>query len=412
MENRTSKPLLIFILGCMTALSPFSIDMYLPAFQSIADQFQTTVAHVSLSVSSYFVGLSFGQLFYGPLLDRFGRKRPLYAGLFLYILASVGCLFSSSTDMLIIWRFVQALGGCVAGVGSMAMVRDLFSLKESAKVYSLLILILGTSPLLAPTIGGFLSSAFGWKFVFLVLAFFGCTLLFVIRFFLTESHQPDPTVSLKPIPIAQDFLQVLKNPQFFFFVISGAIGFSGLFVYIVGSPIIFLQKFQVSSESYGMIFAIVATGMILASQLNVTLLKKFSNRQILFCGVLGQMIVGFLLMLGTWSGHLGLPTTVALLFIFMGFFGITNPNAGALALEPFSANAGRAAALMGFLQMGTGSIASTSIGLLELSEMLPIVTIMALTSTIAFVVLSYGLRILPPPSTQMESSAAAKPLAH
>lgn len=407
MQNHTQKPLLILILGCMTALSPFSIDMYLPAFQSIADQLNTTVAQVSLSVSSYFIGLSFGQLFYGPVLDRFGRKRPLYAGLSLYILASLGCLLVQSTEALIAWRFIQALGGCVAGVGSMAMVRDLFSLKESAKIYSLLILILGTSPLLAPTIGGFISSAFGWKFVFVTLAVFAAVLMFVIRFYLQESHQPDPTVSLRIIPIAQDFLEVLKNPQFYVFVFSGAIAFSGLFVYVVGSPIIFLQTFKVSSEIYGVIFAVVATGMIGASQLNVVLLKRYTNRQILYGGVLGQMIVGSILTFGTWTGFLGLYGTVAMLFLFMGFFGVTNPNAGALALAPFSTNAGRAAALMGFLQMGVGSVASMSIGLLNLSQMLPIVAIMATTSAIAFVILTIGLRQIPQQEIQAEAMAVA-----
>lgn len=390
-----NKSLLILILGCMTALSPFSIDMYLPAFQSIAADFGTTVARVSLSLSSYFIGLSFGQLFYGPLLDRFGRKRPLYFGLGIYILASLACLLSSSTESLVAWRFIQALGGCAAGVGSMAMVRDLFTVKESAKVYSLLILILGASPLLAPTIGGYLSAAFGWHSVFITLALMASLLLTVIRFFLAESHTPDPTVSLRLKPNLIGFLEILKNPQFYTFVVSAAVGFSGLFVYLAGSPVIFLETYKVSGQIYGWIFAIVATGMIGSSQLNVYLLRHYSNQQILFCGMLGQVIISLMLCLAVALGWVGLWGTVALLFLFMCCFGLTNPNAGALALAPFAHNAGRASALMGFLQMGTGALASTSIGVLGINQMIVIVAIMAGTSALALTILVVGLKRIP-----------------
>jgi len=389
---RRNHIILILILGSMTALSPFSIDMYLPAFQAIASDFSTTVARVSLSLSSYFVGLAVGQLFYGPLLDRYGRKRPLYVGLVVFILASLCCLFAKSTEALVAWRLIQALGGCVAGVASMAMVRDLFTIKESAKIYSLLILILGVSPLLAPTIGGYLSVEFGWHSVFLVLALMALVLLLAIRFFLKESHIADPSVSLRIVPIFKGFAEIIKNPQFYTYVFSGAVAFSGLFVYLAGSPVIFLETFKVSAQVYGWIFAIVASGMILASQLNVVFLKRFSNQQVLRTALTAQFLVGCSLCVGTWMGVLGLFGTVAMLFLFMGSFGLTNPNGGALALAPFSKNAGRASALLGFLQMGAGALASTSIGLLGISEMLPVVGVMAGTSFLGLVILHWGTR--------------------
>src|ERR1700749_2219104 len=148
---------LVLILGTLIALSPFSIDMYLPAFQDIARSLHTTTAQVDLSLSSYFIGLAFGQLLYGPLMDRFGRKRPLYFGLALYIVVSVGCFTASSINMLIALRAVQALGSCAAGVASIAMVRDIFPVKDNAKVFSLLILVLGASPMIAPTVGSYLT---------------------------------------------------------------------------------------------------------------------------------------------------------------------------------------------------------------------------------------------------------------
>lgn len=390
MNTNKNKSLLIFILGCMTALSPFSIDMYLPAFQAIAAEFGTTVARVSLSLSAYFVGLAGGQLFYGPLLDRFGRKRPLYAGLALYIIASLCCLLSKTTETLIVWRVLQAVGGCVAGVGSMAMVRDLFSMKESAKVYSLLILILGVSPLLAPTIGGFLSAKFGWQSVFIVLATMGVLLLFAVRFLLIESHNPDPTVVLKLGPIFKSFHEILVDPRFYTYTISGAVAFSGLFVYLAGSPVIFLETYKVGPTTYGWIFAFVAAGMIIASQFNVLLLRKFSNEELFKRAMISQSIVGVILSFGVYFDWLSLYPLIFVLFLFMGSFGLTNPNAGALALAPFSQNAGRASALLGFLQMGIGAVASMVVGFMGISRVLPIVVTIALTSILGLIILLWG----------------------
>lgn len=394
-----NRSLLILILGLMTALSPFSIDMYLPAFQTIADDLGTSVARVSLSLSSYFIGLSGGQLFYGPLLDRFGRKPPLYVGLCIYILASLFCLFAGSVDSLIVWRLIQAVGGCAAGVASMAMVRDLFPVKESAKIYSLLILILGASPLLAPTTGGYLTTLFGWQSVFMVLAGMATLLLLAIRFFLKESHAPDPQVSLHPVPIFWNFLDIFKNLQFQTYVLSSGIAFAGFFVYLAGSPEIFLNHFAVSATVYGWIFAIVAAGLIGSSQFNVLLLRRFSNEQLVRTSLLTQVGIGWVFVLGLYLDVLGLVGTVTMLFLFACCFGFLSPNSGALALAPFAKNAGRAAALMGFLQMGSGALSSSMIGLLGLTQVTKIIGLMVVCSSVGLVILLTGrqrLRRQPP----------------
>lgn len=152
---------LIVTLGTLSAIGPFSIDMYLPGFPAIAKDMDTSVPHISLSLSSFFVGISAGQLLYGPLLDRYGRKKPLYFGLSLYIAASAGCAFATSADALILLRFLQAAGGCAGMVASRAMIRDIFLVTESAKVFSLLMLVIGVSPIIAPTVGGYVTSLFG-----------------------------------------------------------------------------------------------------------------------------------------------------------------------------------------------------------------------------------------------------------
>ena len=389
---KNNRTVLILILGSMTALSPFSIDMYLPAFQAIASDFGSTVAQVSLSLSSYFVGLSIGQLVYGPLLDRFGRKPPLYVGLSIYVIASLFCLFSGSTESLIAWRFIQAIGGCVASVASMAMVRDLFSVKESAKIYSLLILILGVSPLLAPTAGGYLATIFGWHSVFLALAIIAVLMMLAIRFFLQESHAADSTVSLQIRPIFKNFLEVLKNAQFYTYVFSGALAFSGLFVYLAGSPVIFLNKYQVDAQTYGWIFAAIAAGLIGSSQFNSSLLKKFTNEQLVVTALSAQVCVGTVFVIGTYFSWFGLLGTVLMFFLFMGCFGLISPNSGALALAPFSKNAGSAAALMGFVQMGIGAISSSLIGIFEISEVITVVMLMAGLALAGLLILLVGRR--------------------
>src|SRR4051812_37260316 len=175
---------LILILGLLTAIGPLSIDMYLPAFPDIAKSLHTSVAQVMLSLSSFFIGISVGQLVYGPLLERLGRKKPMYAGLCIYLLASVGCAMATSVDALILFRLLQALGGCAGMVAARAIVRDLFEAKETARVFSTLMLVVAISPIIAPTAGGYVTSVFGWRYVFAVLIAISLVILAGIYFLL------------------------------------------------------------------------------------------------------------------------------------------------------------------------------------------------------------------------------------
>jgi DHA1 family bicyclomycin/chloramphenicol resistance-like MFS transporter len=219
--DKRQRFITILILGLLSALGPFSIDMYLPGFPVIARSLHTSIEYVGYSLSSFFIGISVGQLIYGPLLDRFGRKRPLYVGMVIYILASIGCAFASSIEVLIVLRLFQALGGCVGMVAPRAMVRDSFPVDENAKIFSLLVLILGVSPVLAPTAGSFVISAFGWNAVFIVLAVVALLTLLIVIFWLPESKQPDPGFSLRPKAIAGSFWFVMKEPQFYTNALGG-----------------------------------------------------------------------------------------------------------------------------------------------------------------------------------------------
>ena len=406
-HNRT---LIIVILGALSTLSPFAIDMYLPAFPGIAVALQTTTAKMALTVSSYFAGFAVGQLAYGPLLDRYGRKRPLYAGLMLFIVASLLCVPSRSVQWLVAMRFIQALGGCAAGVAPMAMVRDFFPVRETAKIISLLILIIGVSPLCAPTVGGFVSTNLSWQWVFIVLAIVALVYFLVTWQLLPTGHQPDRTVSLRPLSIARNYAAVLKDVQFLTFSISGAFAFSGLLVYVAGSPIIFMDFFHVSARTFGMIFAGLAVGFIGSNQINVLLLRRFSSSQIYHGALFVECPCVLLLLIGTAQGWFGLGATLVLLFFILASLGLAYPNAAALALSPFDHNIGSASAMLGFIQVGVSGIASASVGFFDSRSMVPVMAILAGTSWVGLALLFIGKRNIA--SLRFVEEEGATPLAH
>lgn len=390
--KQKGSALLILILGTLTALGPFSIDMYLPGFPAIADDLNCSVADVSLSLSSFFIGISGGQLLYGPLLDRYGRKNPLYFGLTIYILASFACVFATSIEALIILRFVQAVGSCAAAVASVAMVRDLFPVEDSAKVFSLLMLVVGVSPMIAPTAGGYVTAAFGWHSVFVILTLMAALILWAVYFKLPESSKPDPSFSLKPRPILSNFLNVIKESQFTTYAITGAIAFAGLFAYVAGSPLVFMEIFNVNEKEYGWIFALLSVGFIGGSQVNSFLLKTFKSEQIVLTALICQSVVGILFFIGTADNLLGLTGTICMLFIFLACLGFTFPNASALSLAPFSKNAGSASALMGAVQMAIGAMASIAISVFSNQTAIPMVGVMAASAVLALLILLIGRR--------------------
>ncbi len=385
---------LILILGSLTALGPFSIDMYLPGFSDIAADLNTSVAKVSMSLSSYFIGISAGQLLYGPLLDRFGRKKPLFLGLMVYILASLGCVFVKDIDSFIFLRFVQAIGSCAATVASVAMVRDLFPVKDIPKVFSLLMLVLGLSPMLAPTIGGYVTEDYGWHTVFVILLFMGTAILIASQVGLPNSYKPDSSISLKPKPIITNFLNVLKEPQFYTYAFTGAIAFSGLFTYVAASPIIFMNIYHVDAKTYGWIFAFMSVSFIGSSQLNSLLLKKFSSEQMIFTALIMQSVISIVFLVLSVNNLLGLYQTIVMLFLFLGCLGISNPNTAGLTMAPFAKNAGSASALMGAIQLGLGALASFAVGVFVKDSVAPMVLIMTVTTIIAFIVLNIGRRFI------------------
>src|SRR4051812_18135611 len=364
--------------------------MYLPAFPELAAGFGVPTTTVALTLSSYFIGLAAGQVVYGPLLDRFGRKPPLTVGLGLFVVASCGCAFAPDVYTLIGLRLVQALGGSVAQVASIAMVRDFFPADRAARVLSRLFLFIAVSPLLAPSVGTLVIRAGGWQSAFLALAGGVAALLALVLFLLPEGHAPDRGISLRPGPILAEYLAILRHPRFATYAGAGAFSFAGLFTFVAGSPVLFMDGFGVGSRAYSLIFALLAGGFIASSQVNVVLLRRTSSESLFLRALAAQVAFGSLFLAGTWAGVLGLPGTVAVLFCFLCCVGLTNPNASALAIAPFSRNAGSASALLGFFQLGTGAVISTAIGAASPDDRLPIVAIFGVTAAIGLTILLAG----------------------
>jgi len=390
MRHTQNKNIITLILGMLATVSPFAIDFYLPSFSIIATHLETTTAKVSLSVSSYFIGMALGQLIYGPLLDRFGRKKPLYLGLIIFMIASIACTFATSVEILVSVRFLQALGGSVAGVAAIAMVKDFFPSEQAARIFAMLILTIGLSPLLAPSIGGYVATVLDWKAVFFLLAGIGLFAMTIVFLFLPEAHEPDETVSLQLKPMVQTYISILSDKQFFTYTIAGSFSFATLFIYVAGSPIVFMELFHVSPQVYGGIFAFLSIGFIGASQLNIFLTKKFSNASIFRFALIVQVIAGVVFFFVTCNGWMNLYSTILMLFIFLSCVGLINPNASALALAPFTKNIGSAAAMMGCSQIGIAALASIGIGMFDIVSILPMTTLMAGTSVLALIIFILG----------------------
>lgn len=394
--NASKKFRYVLILGLLSAIGPFSIDLYLPAFPMISENLHTSVSKVMFSLSSFFIGVSAGQLLYGPLLERYGRKRPLYLGLGLYLVASAGCAFAAQVDALIAFRFLQALGGCVGMVAARAMVRDLFSVEENAKVFSSLMLVIAVSPIVAPTLGGYISHAWGWRAIFLVLMGLILIILAAVHFFLPNSKKPDPSVSFKPPAILKAFASVLVQPSFHVYALSGAVAYAAIYAYITGSPHVFMDHYGVSDKTYGWIFAVIATGLIVSGQINSLLLNRFKGMRIVTVAMSAQVIIGIILTgLMLW-GDVSVYFVILLVMLFASCQGFIFPNTSAMAMASFPHQAGNASALMGFIQMTLGAASSALVGMFHEGAAVAMTSVMTGCSLLAFLIFQLRGKWIPP----------------
>ncbi|PHN06787.1 multidrug effflux MFS transporter [Flavilitoribacter nigricans] len=383
---------LVLILGLLTAMGPLSIDLYLPAFGDIAQSLGTDISSVSLSLSSYFIGLSIGQVIYGPFLERFGRKKPIYIGVLIYIFAALGCAATTSVQGLIVYRFFQALGACGGLVAARAVVRDLFDTREVARVFSMLIMVVAVSPIIAPTLGGYITTHFHWRYVFGLLVVLALLILAGTIILLPESRPPNPAYSMRPASILKNYREVLRNPHFFIFAISGSIAYAGVYAYLSGSPHLYLEIFGVSQSQYGLIFAFVAAGLIGASQVNNLILHRYSSENIIWMALILQSAIAVILLAVYMLDYAGFYTITLLLFAYLCCLGFIFPNASALSLSGLGHTAGNASALLGGIQMVMGALASALVSFFLDQTSIAMFLVLNVCAFSALGLLSFGSR--------------------
>lgn len=384
----------VLLLGSLTAFGPLSIDMYLPAFPAMAEALGVPQGRIELSLASFFVGMAFGQLAYGPLTDRYGRKKPLYVGLSIYVLASVACALAPTADSLIFFRLLQALGACAGTVVSRAMVRDLFDHRESAQVFSLLMLVMGVAPILAPLLGGYVFLHFGWHAIFWSLAAFSAVIFVLVALYLPETRSPDETVRFSRS--FHTYLDIMKHREFMGYTMTAGFMQAALFAYITGSSFVFIEYFGIAPQHFGWIFGANAFGLIMAAQVNAWLLRRGMHPDTIMMRAL-YALAGFGLLLGAAAfAHAPLYILLPPLFGFLAMAGMIFPNAGAGSLEHQKHRAGAASALAGMLQFCLSALSAGLVSLMHAETPRPMAAVVAVCGVIACGIFIYMKKYRPP----------------
>lgn len=354
-----NRPSLGFILlaGSLTAFGAVSIDLYLPALPAIARDFGTTPAAAQLTMAAFLAGMAIGQLGFGPLSDRVGRRTPLLAGILLYTLSSLALALVPSIEALTVGRFVQGIGACAGVVIARAIVRDRFDTTESARLFSLTFLVLAVAPMLAPSAGVGLMYLFGWHSIFIGLALFGLIVGVAVFFGMPESRSAETARQAAAESPMGSYVAALKNPKVLGYVAAGSLNGAALFAYVAGSPALFMEHFHQPPSAFGWIFALNAMGLIIASQVNRHLLLRFSPATIARKGSIAALFFALAQLLLAAFGLATLPVTMLLLFLALGSFGFVAGNSSALALGAMPLRAGAISALIGAGSFAFGAAA-------------------------------------------------------
>jgi DHA1 family bicyclomycin/chloramphenicol resistance-like MFS transporter len=382
----------ILILGALSAFGPLAIDFYLPAFPAMALAFGTDEKHVQLTLAAYFLGLSIGQLAYGPVADRFGRRIPLLTGVGLFTAASLLCAYAPSLEWLIGARFVQALGGCAGMVISRAIVSDKCDAVGSAKVFSQLMLVMGLAPILAPMLGGLLVNTTGWQSIFLALTGFSALAGLAVALGLPESmpaHLPRQPLS----GALRQYARLLKEPVYLGHALTGGIAIAGMFSYIAGSPFVLIKLYGVPAEHFGWFFGANAAGFILVAQVNARLLAKRGPAFLLARAVWVYLGAG-LTLLGVSALHTTqLWPLLIPLFICIASLGCILPNASACAMNGQGGRAGSASAMLGCLQFSVAAGAAALVGVLHDGSAMPMAMVISLCAILVVSVAMFTRRL-------------------
>lgn len=367
---------LVLMLGALTAFAPMSIDMYLSSMPQIGRQLHAGAEDVQATLAAFFAGMAIGQFLYGPASDRFGRRGPLLLGIGIYVAASVACALAPSIQVLIGARFVQALGGCAGAVIARAIVRDKFNHADTARVLSLMTLIMGLAPVLAPQLGGVIQFFAGWRGVFATLMAFGLLIGLWVALSLKESRSEATAVQARSENPFKAYAALLGQKRLVGYGLAGALNGATLFTYISTSPDLVMGTYGHTPLVFNIIFAFNAVGIIGASQVNRLLLRRLLPDQVLVRASIASMIAALLLVVAAWSGVGGELTVLPLLFAALASYGLMagNTMAGALSVDP--TRSGSISALMGGVSFTAGALVAWISGLLHDGTAKPVAVVM------------------------------------
>lgn len=368
---------LALVLGALAAMGPFSVDMYLPAFPALGESLGAAPGAVQATLAVYFLGMAAGQVFYGPVADRFGRRGPLFIGLGLFTVASVLCALAPDIGWLTGARLAQALGGCAGIVIARAVVRDVTDERGAVRLMASLMLVMGVAPIVAPIIGGALLPVFGWRGIFALLALYGVAMIVVIALALPETLPPDRRRRDGVAATLAIWWGLLRDARFMGHALAGGFIIGGMFAYITGSPFVFMELHGVLPQHYGFYFGANAVGIIVAGQVASRLAQRMEPARLLPVALHVALAAGLALLAVVLTGAFGFRGIVATLFFYVATIGAVMPLTVALGMGPHRAIAGNASALMGTLQFGIGAAVGGTLGLLQDGTALPMAAVVA-----------------------------------
>jgi DHA1 family bicyclomycin/chloramphenicol resistance-like MFS transporter len=354
----------VLLLGLMCALPALTSDIYLPSLPVVARDLNTTTTAVQLTMTGVLVGGAVGQLFVGPLSDRFGRRRPVLIGIAMHILISLLCTLAPNIGTLIGLRVAQGFFNAAATVVAIAVIRDRFTGGDASRLLSRLMLVIGVSPLFAPTVGGLIAGVWGWRAVFFGLALFGAMLWVVVWRYLPETLPPGRRHAAGLGPALRGYGVLLHDKHFVAMAILPGLGFAVLMSYVIGSPFVFQEGYKLSANQFAMLFAVNGVALVAGAQINAALVLKIAPIRILRCALPLLLAATFALLIVALTGAGGLLGLLAALWVTLGLIQCIPPNASAIALSRHGSMAGTAAAFIGSMQAGVAGIVSPLVGLL------------------------------------------------
>ena len=370
---------ILAILSTLMAFASISTDLYLPALPTMASSLHADAGTVELTISGYLVGFSLGQLLWGPIGDRHGRRLPIAIGLVLFIAGSAGCAVSTSAAMLVGWRALQAVGACASVVLARAMVRDLYTGHRAAQMMSTLMTVMAIAPLLGPSVGGLILHMASWRAIFWTLVGVGLATLAAL-YALPETLPPERR-NREPLWRAlAGYGELLRHRRLLGYAPAGGCFYGGIYAYIAGTPFAYITYYHVSLQCYGVLFGAGIVGIMLTNQINSRLVRRLGGDRLMRAGALGAAVAGLQLALDAWTGWGGLTGLVIPLFLFISATGFIVANSIAGALGSFPERAGSVSALVGAIQYGTGITGSALVGIFANGTPWPMACIIALMS--------------------------------